>query len=280
MKAAPCPLDQERIITAMLSLSRGATALLLLSTASVLRAHDTWLSGPAESRPGVVVPFQLTSSGAFPTADDAVEPGRVEKSICRVGGQESPLRAGSRMRHALRLRARELGAGTAACGVTLQARTLELQADEVAHYLEEIGAARTVGPKWEKAPAPRQWRETYVKHAKTYLRMGTKGDESWREPLGLGLEIVPLADPIRLREGATLEVRVLKAGQPLAGLPLRASREGKPAAFATTGDDGRASFALDAAGPWLLAGTDLRPSVARPSEWESDFTTLYLVVAK
>lgn len=261
----------------MLSPLRAGLAVLLLATG--VSAHDTWLSGPATATPGATVPYQLTSSGAFPAPDHAVEPSRVARSLCRVGGQEAPLRAGSRMRQALRLRGRELGAGVAACGVSLGPRTLDLEPKEVEHYLEEIGASATIGPKWKALPAPRAWRETYVKHAKTFTRLGTKDDPSWSEPLGLGLEIVPLADPTRLRAGGTLEVRLLKGGQPLGGLVLRAQHGGRPAVFATTGADGRASFVLEAAGPWLLAATEVRPSAAKPSEWESDFSTLYLEVA-
>ena len=261
----------------MLSLSRAALAVLL--SAGLASAHDTWLSGPATAVPGSTVPFDLTSSGAFPVPEHAVEPSRVARSLCRAGGQEVPLPTGSRKRQALRLRGRELPAGVAACGVSLGPRTLDLKPDEVEHYLEEVGAAATIGPRWKALPEPRAWRETYVKHATAFVRLGTKDDASWGEPLGLGLEIVPLSDPTRLSTGATLGVRLLKGGQPLAGLALRASRAGKAPTFATTDADGRASFVLDAAGPWLLAATELRPSAMRPPEWESDFATLYLVVA-
>ena len=187
---------------------------------------------------------------------------------------------GARGKQALRLSADPPSAGVAACGLSLGPRTLDLKPADVAHYLEEIGASSTVGPMWEALPAPRKWRETYVKHAKAFTRVGDGADHSWREPIGLGLEIVPLADPTRLRPGQTLEVGLLKGGQPLAGLAVRATHQGKPAVFATTDADGRASFRLDAPGPWLLAATELRPSAARPGEWESDFTTLYLEVAK
>jgi len=264
----------------MHTLSRGALAVPLVFAAAVVAAHDTWLSGPATAMPGAPVPFQLTSGGAFPAPDHAIEASRIAKSLCRVDGQEAPLRAGARMRQALRLRARDLPAGVAACGVALHPRTLDLDPAEVEHYLEEIGASGTIGPRWKALPSPRKWRETYVKHAKAFTRVGTKENASWTEPLGLGLEIVPVADPTRLRAGATLAVRLLKGGRPLAGLALRAAHAGQPAAFVTTGADGQASFVLDAPGPWLIAGTELRPSAARPSEWESDFTTLHLDVAK
>lgn len=262
----------------MRSLPR-ALAVLAVSLPSVASAHDTWLSGPATAAPGATTLFGLTSSGTFPTPDHAIEPSRIARALCRSNGQDAPFRAGARGQKALKLRARGLPAGVAACGVSLHPRTLELEAAEVMHYLEEIGARDTVGPAWSARTPPAKWRETYVKHAKTFARVGTRADESWREPLGLGLEIVPLVDPTALRAGDALEVRLLKDGRPLAGLALRASRASAKAAFATTDADGHARFTLDAAGPWLLAGTELRASATKPDEWESDFTTLVVEVA-
>jgi hypothetical protein len=37
---------------------------------------------------------------------------------------------------------------------------------------------------------------------------------------------------------------------------------------------------LDKAGRWLLRGTDLRESTKKDIDWESDFTTLTIEVAK
>jgi uncharacterized GH25 family protein len=48
-----------------------------------------------------------------------------------------------------------------------------------------------------------------VKLAKTFVRVGQPtADQSWREPVGLALEIVPLADPTTLLVGSELSVRV------------------------------------------------------------------------
>ena len=262
----------------MLSPFRGALAVLVF--ASSLSAHDTWLSGPATAAPGHSVFFDLTSSGAFPAPEEAVDGGRVARGLCRVAGRKTPLEAQPGVEGtSLRLLGRGLEAGVAACGVSLRPRTLDLEPGDVEHSLEEIGATATIGERWKALPEPRAWRETYVKHAKTFTRLGTKDDPSWSKPLGLGLEIMTLADPTRLRAGGTLAVRLLKGGRPLAGQAVRASQGGKAPAFATTDAEGKASFVLEAEGPWLLAVTELRPGAAKPSEWESDFATLYLTVA-
>jgi len=43
----------------------------------------------------------------------------------------------------------------------------------------------------------KRWREQYRKHAKAFLRVGEAlgAPSSWREPVGLELEIVPEGDP-------------------------------------------------------------------------------------
>lgn len=252
-------------------------AVLLAATAS---AHDTWLAATARVEPRSLLRMELTSGGAFPDLEAPIQPERLVASACRIGGADVAMGVGPAWQYALRLRAWMASPGVAVCSVALAPRTLDLQPDEVAHYLEEIGAQGTVGQPWAKAPEPRVWRETYTKHAKAIVRVGDTRDESWREPVGLALELVPLADPTRLRAGDALAVRALKSGRPLAALPLRAVTRGRPPVFVTTDAAGEATIALPTAGPWLLAATELRASATRAGEWESDFTTLTLDVAR
>ena len=255
-----------------------AAALALL--AEPLRAHDTWLAATAQVEPRSLLRMELSSGSTFPDLEHPIEPDRLVTSACRIGAKDVAMGVGPRWQYALRLRAWMAAPGIAVCRVALGPRTLDLQPDEVAHYLDEIGAGATVGPLWAQAPEPRRWRETYTKHAKAIVRVGDTRDESWREPVGLGLELVPQADPTRLRAGDTLAVRALKDGRPLAGLPLRAVTRGRAPAFATTDANGEASIPLAAGGPWLIAGTELRARPQHPGEWESDFTTLTLDVAR
>jgi hypothetical protein len=129
----------------------------------------------------------------------------------------------------------------------------------------EKDVAMGVGPRWQYALRLRAWMaepgiatcrvSLDTSYAKAIVRVGDSPDESWREPVGLGLEIVPLADPTRLRAGDSIAVRVLEAGRPLAGLALRAMTRGRAPALVTTDANGVATFALAAAGPWLIAGT-------------------------
>lgn len=71
----------------------------------------------------------------------------------------------------------------AALWIATRPRTLSLTPTEVQEYLREIGASEKVETRWRRQ---QRWRETYVKLAKTYVRVGQPtGDPSWREPVSL-----------------------------------------------------------------------------------------------
>ncbi|MET0552291.1 MAG: DUF4198 domain-containing protein [Vicinamibacteria bacterium] len=124
--------------------------------------------------------------------------------------------------------------------------------------------AMGVGPHWQYALRLRAWMAEPgiavcraaldATYAKAVVRVGDTDDDSWSEPVGLGLEIVPLGDPTRLHAGDTLAVRVLENGRPLAGLSLRTLTRGRAPSAVTTDARGEASIALGAGGPWLIAG--------------------------
>jgi uncharacterized GH25 family protein len=256
----------------------GAVLLALVAvTSRAASGHDTWLLAPSATAPtGGRVALELTSGGEFAAPDHAVEPDRIASAQQRTGSATAPLRVGKRGDKALAIEADGARAGVAALWVSLHPKTLELEPELIAEYLAEIGAADTIGAKWAARPQPKTWRETYRKHAKTFVKFGSSpADTSWEAPVGLALEIVPLVDPTRLKPGDTLAVRVLKDGAPLAGFPLRAAPSGAhPGTFQKTDETGGAAFVLDKPGAWLLAATELRESASGNGDWESDFTTL------
>jgi uncharacterized GH25 family protein len=253
-------------------------AALLVAAATSAPGHDTWiLPGAFRVAPGAVVRMAMTSGMDFPRPESGIEPERVFRSGLRVGGGTVPLRLeGGKV--ALSLSAVAPGSGVAALFVELKARTLELAPDEVEHYLEEIGATQTAGPRW-RARADRRWRESYVKLAKSYVGVGDGADASWTAPVGFSLELMPESDPTRLRRGDALAVRALLDGRPLAGLPVGAVGPRGVLPPRPTDGEGRVRFALEDAGPWLIRSTRLVEDDGRELDWRSWFTTLTFGVA-
>ena len=162
--------------------------------AGSLHAHDTWI---LPNRPGVNPGRQARKLWMF-------------SGIARVGEAVTDLGREVGGKKALRLKARFPQPGIAAVWIESKARALELKPAEVKEYLEEIGAWDSVGRKWESEGKGR-WRESYTKHAKTYVRVGRPDrDDSWARPVGMELELVPESDPTHLATGEELQVRLLK----------------------------------------------------------------------
>ncbi|WP_198089123.1 DUF4198 domain-containing protein [Variovorax sp. E3] len=84
------------------------------------------------------------------------------------------------------------------------------------------------------------------------------------KPLGTALEIVPLADPMALRRGQRLAVRVLSNGQPVAGAMVIGDFIGNVAGPRVKTDrTGRATVVLGSGGLNVLAVSLTRPRADR-----------------
>ncbi len=275
MKPSSWDTSRRAIVLAVSAALLGA----LLATTAL--AHDTWLLPSSLRVPvGRAITLNLTSGMAFPADDFAIVPSRVVRADVRLGGSLRRLAAPRRAPMALRYIWKPARAGIATLAVELAPKTLALTPAQVSEYLDEINAAPALRAAWDSVAAPKQWRESYSKHAMTFVRVGAPSvDSSWATPLGLALEIVPEHDPTALRAGDTLAFRVLRGGRPLSGFAVSARSAGATTAkFVTTDTAGRARVALPTPGLWLLAATDLRRSERPGLAWESDFTTVTLAV--
>jgi len=256
-------------------------ALLIIPAGA--SGHDTWfipdrfVVAAAEA-----VVFDLTSGMEFPKNDSAIKQERLEVARCRLAGSTTEISGIEAGPQSLRLKQQVEKAGLATCWVQLLPRALELKPAEVEEYLEEVGAPDSIRKAWAEMK-PQRWRESYRKGAKTVLRVGeAENDVSWKEPVGMPLEIVPERDPTRVKVHATelFTVTVLKDGAPLADFSLNAIRAGdKEGETRKTNAGGAVSFRLAQPGRWLIRGTELRRSQKPDVDWESDFSTLTLEVS-
>jgi uncharacterized GH25 family protein len=250
--------------------------VFLLALAATASAHDTWLSPRSfVSAPGATLLVELTSGMAFPELEYAPELDRLQTAKLRIVGLTEEVKKRERGEKATALYAGVRHAGLATVWVSTKPNTLTLEPKLVDEYLAEIGAQESAGRAWAARKEPKTWRETYRKHAKTFVLVGGAPDDTWKQPVGLDLELVPESDPFALRAGGSLGVRVLKRGRPLAGLGVAAVSAGGSRRLATTDAEGRAQIALERPGRLMLAATELRP---KGGEWESDFSTLTLEV--
>jgi uncharacterized GH25 family protein len=247
---------------------------------NVAQAHDTWLLPKtfrvqAERK----TTLALTSGMAFPKPVHAITTDRLEQVIMRLAGETQQLSKYALGKKSLDFTINPANVGVAVVSVVLKPRTLELAPKLIQEYLDEIGASDSLKAAWKQPSANKKWRETYTKHAKTFLAVGEEKffekDSSWKVPQGLRLEIVPERHPCLLRAKGELPVQVLLNGKPLANFPLGMAQAGvKASILQTTDANGRTTFKLPNAAQYLIRGTLLLPSAANPSEWQSDFATL------
>jgi uncharacterized GH25 family protein len=261
-----------------------ATVIGLLAATGLAVAHETWIL-PASMRVPVNKPvaLDLTSGMGFAAEQSTIDPKRVVKASARLGGTTEEIQRRIVRPKALRFVWTPRVAGIGTIAIELAPKTLTLDPKLINEYYDEIHASPAIRAQWDSIPSPKQWRESYVKHATSFVRVGSPvNDTSWAIPLRLGLEIVPERDPTNLVAGQTLRVRVLRRGIPLGGFQIGARREGAPESadvFVATDGTGHATIALPHEGRWLLFGTDLRRARETGLEWRSDFVTTTIGVA-
>lgn len=251
--------------------------------AALAAAHDTWLVPVRLAVPaGTRVTLNMTSGMAFPKNETRIDTARLETAMVRLAGQSSALKPIASPESALRLQATLSKPGVATMWASLKPKTLDLTPKQVTEYLEEIGAPDSVRRLYVAVRQPPRWRERYTKYTKTYVAVGEgKNDSSWREPVGLGLEFVPLSDPTAIAVGDSVSIRVLRGGAPAAAFAIGDVFAAEISnRLVRTDANGVAKLPALRAGLWMLRGTDLRrPPNGVDADWESMFSTLTLRVA-
>lgn len=258
-----------------------SAGLISLSLSIFAHAHDTWLmSDRAEVAPKTTVTLDLTSGMAFPALETAPKRERVQAALGRLAGRAFAIDDISAGPQSLIFKTQLAEPGVAAFWVKLPPKTIELKPDQVKEYLDEVSAPESLRKQWTEAKEPKRWRESYTKHPKTFVRVGDAlTDQSWQEPVGMFLEIVPEKDPTAVRVGDEFPVRVLQDGKPFADFALNAVSAGENKGETRKTDSaGRVTFRLQKPGRWLLRGTEIRKSNLPETDYESDFATLTLEV--
>jgi len=158
----------------------------------------------------------------------------------------------------------------------------ELPAEQFTTYLREAGLDAALATRRARGETTKPGREAYRRCAKTVLLAGTGAttDTTYRRVLRLPLELVPEQNPYRLRPGAALTVRLLRAGQPVAGSLVQVweAGAGPRGHFSTrTNRAGRVLLRLPSAGPYLVAAVQLEaapPALAARADWLSTWASL------
>ena len=142
-------------------------------------------------------------------------------------------------------------------------------------YLEDEGLTPAAESRRRSGREAAEGSERYSRVAKALVRVGDGGPAGATWPLGLPLEIVPLADPYGADATASLPILVLYQGRPLAGALVKLTdlaHDAVPVEVHRTDAAGRAMFQTSQRGDWLLNVIWTRPL---PAADEVDFETTF-----
>lgn len=171
-------------------------------------------------------------------------------------------------------------AGTYLIGAAVSPRELTLTAEQFNSYLKEDGIPDVLEARRKSGELSKPARERYAKNVKTLLQVGDAQTGAFAAVLGHAAELVPLDNPYALRPGATLRVRALVDGSPVAGQLVLAggvaSDGGRIAETPVrTGADGIAAVRLPTAGHWYVKFIHMVKAAAEPGiDYKSKWATL------
>jgi len=257
------------------------TAAVFIAAAP-LCAHDFWLA-PTEWQPapaGQSLTIVGSVGDKFPVVSDWAIPSGVD--TWRVLGPGGVLKVEGTPQ-SFRQQGKSIATTFAAdvpgayLGLmTVKMRVLAQPADEFNTYLKDEGLAHVLAERARLGQTKVPVRERFARYSKVIVRRGEGAAPYVTTPVGHAGEFVPASDPTLLQAGEPLVVQLLVEGKPMAGVALGAASE-KAQLSVQTDADGRATFALPNAGPWLIHTVFMRRPAAPgspPVDWESYWVTL------
>lgn len=236
-----------------------ATFTMTLLAAATLRAHDLFLRLERYFVPPNSDVRVYVLNGTFSKSEGAVTRDRL-RALDLIGpAGVTPLDTAAWVpagdTTVLTLRTGD--PGTYVVGASLKPRELRLEAKDFNNYLATDGVPDVLEARRRNGELDRPARERYHKHVKAVLEVGSRRSDGFDRTLGYPAELVPLDNPYALRPGASLRVRAMVDGAPVANQHVIAGgRTGDGARIVQrsvrTGADGTALIRLRSAGVWYV----------------------------
>ncbi|MEO7512341.1 MAG: DUF4198 domain-containing protein, partial [Gemmatimonadaceae bacterium] len=108
------------------------------------------------------------------------------------------------------------GAGTYVIGVSTKPSQIDLSADDFNLYLQDDGIPDVLEARRKSGELNKPAKERYHKHVKALVQVGNARSAHYATPMGYPAEIMPTTNPYSLKAGATLLVKTLVDGKPVA----------------------------------------------------------------
>lgn len=180
---------------------------------------------------------------------------------------------------------RTKGAGTYVLGVSTTATTFLLADTSFNNYLVHDGVVDVLADREAKGTLGDDATERYSKHVKAIVQVGDTRSGGYSTNLGYPAEFIPLQNPYELEVGSVLEVRFLRAGEPVANQIVYANNEynhahdgagGHVEAVTTRTDaNGVAKIELSGGGRWYVRTIHMVETTSEADvDYESNWATL------
>jgi uncharacterized GH25 family protein len=261
-----------------------ALLLVLLPLTPLALAHDFWILPSAFRAPlNTLVKLDLRVGDgypgeAFPRSSRMFEkfvvagPDGVERPIVGREGQQP---AGL---------ARFSEAGLYVVGYRSRPVPVELDGAKFDQYLRDKGLEKILEAREPEPQAGSKVKEIFSRCAKAIIAAGDPSacGTGFERDLGLRLELLPERNPLDLKPGEAMSLRLLLDGKPAPGCLLIATSPDNSQASpsARTDELGRASLELPSAGVWVISAVEMMPAPGESgADWESLWASLSFEVA-
>jgi uncharacterized GH25 family protein len=259
--------------------------LLLVAAARPAGAHEFWLS-PSTYRPaaGDLVSVSMVVGTGFRGEVKPYATPRTVRFVLR-GMRESDLSALPTNGDPVSARFKVASGDGQLLAYESSFASIELPAHDFDAYLKLEGLDAPLAARARQGASEGPGRERYARCPKAWI--GTGQESRATAPVGLTMEILPLADPT---VATSLPVRVLFRGQPLEGALVRAwnrplsglgpadpaDRDSLgPVIQVRTNARGEARLASTHAGEWMVSAVHMEPSSDRAAaDWQSWWASL------
>lgn len=154
---------------------------------------------------------------------------------------------------------------------------ITLEPEKFEKYLAEEGLDGVLKARASRGERAKPGREVYSRCAKSLVAGDGSGEAGFDRVLGLTLEIVADASPLKTRPGGRMPFRILYEGKPLAGALVKAIALEDPdnTLDARTDARGRVTLALARKGAWLVKAVHMVPAPPETgADWESLWASL------
>ncbi|HEU0185149.1 MAG TPA: DUF4198 domain-containing protein [Blastocatellia bacterium] len=246
---------------------------LLTSSVGIIAGHNFWLIAKRHLAPQEgKLRVEAHTGHHFPVGESAISPERIADFRLISPNGEAPILDYRVEGAALVAEVTAQDAGARMAALTLHPRSITLEPDLFAKYIEEEDSAEAVAPDFQPGVTRSAQHEVYSKYAKAILA-NDDNDVACRI-VGQKMEIVLERNPAKLSAGDRLPVRVLFDGAPIPGVRVSSGcdrlSDGGYASHTRADAEGRAEVKLPVSGQWFLRSHYIRRHPdTQVADWES-----------